>query len=225
MSAIHGQERPIDFSSLGALSHPRRRWIVETLRDDGGLDVAELATRVAAWERDTEAGSIDGGDRERTMVELIHVDLPVLDDAGAIDYDPQQRIVRPSGTTATDAAVHDDVPSSVIDALADWRRRYALTVLAGRTEPMTESALARAVADAEREEAHERVTAEYRQSVQVGLHHCHLPKLDDAGLVEYDSDAREVARTDETDDVVEALVRLDSADAEREDPANWGQGA
>lgn len=224
MSAIHGQERSIDLSSLDALARPRRRWIVETLREEGALAVGELATGIAAWERDTSRGSIERTDRERTMVELMHVDLPVLADAGAIEYDPQERVARPSPTARTDGTVHDDVSSTVIDALADGRRRLALVVLGDRSEPISEATLARTIARAERDGREGPVTDEYTRAVQVTLHHCHLPKLDDAGLIEYDEDAREVERSDGNDDVVDAVVPDAPEATERDDHAGRGRG-
>ncbi|WP_228546099.1 DUF7344 domain-containing protein [Halegenticoccus tardaugens] len=40
-----------------------------------------------------------------------------------------------------------------------------------------------------------------RQSVYVSLHQTHLPKLDDLGIVSYDSDAKEVALAQHADEV------------------------
>ncbi|WP_135829866.1 DUF7344 domain-containing protein [Halorussus halobius] len=78
----------------------------------------------------------------------------------------------------------------LFDVLSAERRRHALYVLYRRTEPTTVRDLADAVA-AECGVDLARVTAD--------LAHVHLPKLADAGLVEYDREGGTVALDDPSD--------------------------
>lgn len=102
----------------------------------------------------------------------------------------------------TDAIGHDrgrtgeEKASRLFDALADERRRVVLDCLAGADAPMAVEDLARQVAARRRwgEEPAGRSDppADAVHRVHVSLHHAHLPKLDDAGLVEYDPDEQVV---------------------------------
>ncbi len=104
-------------------------------------------------------------------------------------------------------------PGSLTDdqlrVLADSRNRAVLTVLegAGRPLPVTELAerlVAREVTVVE--------TAEYEEKLDhalVALHHDRLPRLANAGLVEYDDEATVVARPESTAPTVEWLETLD----------------
>ena len=77
------------------------------------------------------------------------------------------------------------------DVLSHARRRAVLAVLADRTTPIAVEALADAVAEHEAADA-TRVSASEREAVHVTLHHVHLPKLDEAGAVDYQREARTV---------------------------------
>lgn len=107
---------------------------------------------------------------------------------------------------ATDT--HDD--GDVMAALADERRRAALAALADREPPVSLSELAAAVVDSEAggpnagdpstdggwtsdADAARRARLDDRERrVTVSLYHVHLPRLDDAGVVSFDPDSKEV---------------------------------
>lgn len=69
--------------------------------------------------------------------------------------------------------------------LADARRRAAIRSLADRDVPLELSALAEDVVDRSGE-------AVEPTDVAVSLHHVHLPKLAECGVVEYDSESNRV---------------------------------
>lgn len=71
--------------------------------------------------------------------------------------------------------------------LADGRRRIVLDLLALREEPIALEDLAAAVVDRENESG-----VRPRRAVRISLHHCHLPMMDRAGVVEYDPERRQV---------------------------------
>lgn len=93
---------------------------------------------------------------------------------------------------------HDDL----FDALAHGRRRRVLRSLAAARLPVDVEALARDVAAREHggsADSRETVPAEAVERVHVSLHHAHLPKLDAAGLVDYDADQNVVVAAESPD--------------------------
>lgn len=74
--------------------------------------------------------------------------------------------------------------------LSDADRRAAIGVLADRTTPIHLSELANEVASAS---APTTVDVDaHRREFEIVLHHNHLPRLDDAGVVEYDAKTNRV---------------------------------
>lgn len=81
----------------------------------------------------------------------------------------------------------------VVDALADARRRAVLRTLFDE-----ESASLREVARGVARREHDGLPAEGAvDRLKIALHHRHLPKLADVGLVEYERGSRTVALTAE----------------------------
>jgi hypothetical protein len=96
-------------------------------------------------------------------------------------------------------------PLSVV--LAEPRRRYALSVLASGPECRTSfEDLAIGVTAFERANADDETPDAPSEEVEVTLYHCHLPKLEEVGLVEpdYDPDGH-VALTEMGLECAEAL--------------------
>lgn len=87
-------------------------------------------------------------------------------------------------STATDEG--RSVPSAVFDAFGDERRLRTFAVLRSESAPINVFPLARMVAAEETGAAHWAVTDDRVREVRISLHHNHLPKLADEGLVEYD---------------------------------------
>lgn len=84
----------------------------------------------------------------------------------------------------------------LIDCVADATRRQVLAVLSDRTSPIDTGELATRVTAAVEGEALVDVTREASGSTHVSLVHAHLPKLSEAGLVQWDPDAETVAPGD-----------------------------
>lgn len=76
-----------------------------------------------------------------------------------------------------------------LEALADGTRRRTIAVLAAAESSLSLFDLAMELARTDRPGAETR--SEVRR-LQVRLYHCHLPKLDAAGLVEFDHEDRRV---------------------------------
>lgn len=87
---------------------------------------------------------------------------------------------------------------AVFDVLRSPRRRYVLYQLSERSEPMGVDALAARVAAWEDEPDGGGADGDDRRRVLASLHHTHLPKLIELGLVEYDEAERRVTMADRT---------------------------
>jgi hypothetical protein len=89
--------------------------------------------------------------------------------------------------------------SDIHDVLRNDRRRLVLEQLAEGSDRQTVSDLAEYIATIESGE--DPPPRNVRQSVYISLHQTHLPKLDDLGIVEYDSSSKSVIRAENADDV------------------------
>lgn len=93
--------RPVDTDPgrvdavLSALAHARRRTVLSLLADAGteGLELADLAARVAADSSEETPRVAETG--------LRHVHLPVLADAGLVEYDPDSGVAKYDSEMAT----------------------------------------------------------------------------------------------------------------------------
>lgn len=109
----------------------------------------------------------------------------------------------------------ESATDAVIDALSHRHRRTVLRTVAGNGQGATSVAtLTDAVADVAASDR--RSDGEHRQRIRIALHHRHLPKMDDAGLVRYDAEAGRVQPTlDESEqgllESIDAHERRDSA--------------
>ncbi len=77
------------------LSNTRRRMVLYYLRQhDGVATVKELAGEIAALENDVEVDELSRQQRKRVYVSLYQTHVPKLGDAGIIEYDDDEGIVR-----------------------------------------------------------------------------------------------------------------------------------
>lgn len=82
------------------LSNQRRRFILRTLYTSGQpIDVTELVGAIEANEADSISANKPKDVHERITTSLAHVHLPVLDDAGLLDWDRKAGVVRLSQTS------------------------------------------------------------------------------------------------------------------------------
>lgn len=109
---------------------------------------------------------------------------------------------RAAGNEKTGGAVADSGPVGVVlDVLANDRRRYVIDVL--ESDPNASLGdLADALTAAEVGSGFD---SQERKCVYVALYQTHLPKMDFAGIVEFDEDRSAVERGPRFDDAVAAL--------------------
>lgn len=93
----------------------------------------------------------------------------------------------------------------VFDILSSARRRYVLYQLRTEDGPVELTELAEDVAAWENDTTVDELTKQQRKRVYVSLYQTHVPKLEDAGLVQYDQDSGEVRLTQAANDIDQYL--------------------
>lgn len=84
--------------------------------------------------------------------------------------------------------------TSLHEILANSRRRHALDILGKSDSPLALADLATDIADREASTPEGEKT--HAQQIHLHLYHTHIPKMEDKGIVQYDSDRRTVALTE-----------------------------
>jgi len=97
----------------------------------------------------------------------------------------------------------------VFGILKNSRRREVLEYLRRREEPIDIGDLAEHIAAIENETTPKELTSKQRKRVYVALYQCHLPKMDDAEVVDFDNDRGTVELGD---DAIEFEAYLKAAD-------------
>lgn len=83
----------------------------------------------------------------------------------------------------------------VYDLLSNARRRFVISYLRDRDEPVELNELSREVAAWENETDVENLTDQQIKRVYVSLYQTHVPKLSESGLLEFDQDSGKVTLT------------------------------
>lgn len=182
-------------SLLHSLTPVRQRILAVLLDRSTPTTEEELAAELAGSGREEP---VEDPSREEIRIRLRHADLPKLADAGLVTWDESDAVV----TAVDHPALDENRAERAIEAETDrWdgvvadapheRRGTVLTLVETRNGPRERGDLAREVAASE---ADGEPSAEAVDEVGVTLHHVHLPKLERAGLVEYDADDGRVSR-------------------------------
>jgi hypothetical protein len=72
-----------------ALAHPRRRYLLYTLKSETAWTLAELAEKVAAFERDLPDEAVPSDVRSQVYTSLYHTHVPKLVDLDVVTFDPE----------------------------------------------------------------------------------------------------------------------------------------
>jgi DNA-binding transcriptional ArsR family regulator len=179
---------------FAAITERRRRRILDILLDrTSPVAEEDLAIHLAAAEQGKPLLDIVAEDVQSLEIDLAHVQLPALERAGLVVWDEEEATV----TTTDHPAFQDPKFVCIVETEADgWddvlasltskRRRITLSVLKGWDVPMVNADLAREIATCETDGEGD-PDSETVADLHASLHQVHLPKLDDAGLVEYDT--------------------------------------
>jgi len=95
----------------------------------------------------------------------------------------------------------------IFEILKNSRRREVLHFLRDRDEQVSLGELAEHVAAIENDTTTDALTSSERKRVYVGLYQCHLPKMDDIGVVDFNQDRGHITLTEKADDFEKYLDR------------------
>jgi hypothetical protein len=124
--------------------------------------------------------------------------LPLL--VGFVDF--QDTLFRSGGQRSIMAALGSNQgdqelsADTILELLANRRRRYLLYALRGQEGPIELSTVAEQVAGWEHDIPPEEVAKNEYKSVYVSSVQCHVPKLADAGVVDHDEENHTVVLSD-----------------------------
>ena len=96
----------------------------------------------------------------------------------------------------------------IFEILKNKRRRFVLRYLAAAEEQVRLSELAEQIAAWENEKEVSQITSQERKRVYVGLYQCHLPKMDDMGVIEFNK-PRGIVEPGENIDLVRQYLPAD----------------
>lgn len=144
--------------------------------------------------------------------------------ADAATADTDRGAKAPGPEPDSGRALHDELPLDVIfELLKNQRRRRVLRYLEEESGTVDLGTLAEALAAKENDTSPRALSSSERKRVYIGLYQCHLPKLDDADIIEFDSDRGTITRTARTLDLQAYLDRLrllDEADSDADTDAD-----
>jgi len=103
----------------------------------------------------------------------------------------------------------------VYDILKNERRRYVLLYLQQQEDTVTIGELAESIAAFENDIAVEQLNAQQRKRVYIGLYQCHLPKMADADVVDFEKSRGEVSLGSYGVDLLRFLKRSISEEVDR----------
>jgi hypothetical protein len=120
--------------------------------------------------------------------------------------EPEDAVSNPNGTTALILELDE-----VFAGLDHPRRRYLLYTLVNESSEAPLPELAANIAAWEQEKPVDEVTDEKQRDVYISLYHCHVPRLSELGIVDYQHTDNIIVRAVNTDQV---QAVLDGAGAE-----------
>jgi predicted transcriptional regulator len=81
------------------LSNRRRRYTVHALEDtETAAEIGDVAEQVAAWEYDVDVEEVSYEERKRVYTALQQSHLPMMDDAGIVEFNKDRGLVEPTAS-------------------------------------------------------------------------------------------------------------------------------
>lgn len=179
----------------------RQRRVLSLVLDlTGSVVVRDIAVGLAAREADARPSTVPESAVRDVLIDLHHRCLPKLEAEGLIER-------RPAGIVEAGDRLLEEVEVEVSDrcgpevpswdelaALLDNPLRWQAILVSGhRGRPVSLAELASELTDATRSAS---APGDDEDRLRLMLHHVHLPRLSDVGLVDYDTAARTVVATD-----------------------------
>lgn len=94
---------------------------------------------------------------------------------------------------------------TIFDLLSNPRRRFVLHYLKEHGGPIELNELAARIASKENDVPVDQLTSQQRKRAYVSLYQTHVPKLEEVGVITYDSDTGEIRLTERADQIEEHL--------------------
>lgn len=194
MSVLQDDSQKVSHTELmDSLNDRQRRRVLRLLADESqAVPVRELAERLLTVDESTSVEDVAEATIEGVHVRLRHVHLPRLEDARLVDWDRDGGFVEAHDHPEYDDSevrrlveMDDEEWDALVDEMTHGRVRKVLTVLEADGESVRRDVLAHKVAA---REANGDSWGGAVDSVRTALHHVHLPKLEGAGVVDYDAD-------------------------------------
>jgi hypothetical protein len=146
-----------------------------------------------------------------------------MESSGASDQEPEYEIteeeaeVRTGGASGgdDDQSEGDDDEEDVLpkdvqyDIVRNERRRLVLKFLAEEKNPVSVGRLSEYVAGIENDKDPRMLDSQERKRAYVGLYQCHLPRMDDAGVIDYNKSRGVVALGPHAEEVVAHVEKED----------------
>ena len=98
---VKGKQSPSlsDDELFEVLSNRRRRYAVHALEaTDGAAEIGDVAEQVAAWEYDVDVEEVSYEERKRVYTALQQSHLPMMDDAGIVEFNKNRGVVEPTAS-------------------------------------------------------------------------------------------------------------------------------
>ncbi|OIB57185.1 DUF7344 domain-containing protein [Natrialba sp. SSL1] len=109
-------------------SNARRRRTVQFLKRQGSsCDLAPLVEQVAAWENDTDPDDVTRTQRRRVYISLYQTHLPMLEDHGIVDWDPDSHTI----TLLPNDDLFEPYLDRQLGTQRPWHRFYAAVATVG----------------------------------------------------------------------------------------------
>lgn len=106
----------------------------------------------------------------------------------------------------------------IFDVLRNRRRRLVIEAIEERDGETTLSDLAEHIGGIENDKSPSALNAQERKRVYVGLYQCHLPRMDDAGAIDFDKNRGTVVRGPQADAYLTYLEQSESQESDRQWP-------
>lgn len=119
-------------------------------------------------------------------------------------------------------AEEEPVPhGAIFDILRNERRRRVLAYLDEQDGYATLGEMAERLAAIENGKPESQITSQERKRLYVGLYQCHLPRMDDAGAIEFNDDRGVVEANSHTESFLEHLPDDDAAGRDSQWPLGY----
>ncbi|MEF8852092.1 MAG: hypothetical protein V5A28_06710 [Haloarculaceae archaeon] len=117
-----GRDRPLSKGEIfDVLHNQRRRYVLQYLEKfEEPVALSDLALQVAAWEYRTPVEEVSDDQKKRVYTTLQQTHLEKMEDAGIVEYDPEQNLIRRTPRTDELTVYLEIVPETEFP----WREYY-----------------------------------------------------------------------------------------------------